>query len=99
VIILLGLIPFLLLSVFVICEVREVITVCMYCTEVISLSVPYIFLSATMSDHFFSIFEVSFTLHSVVLSIIYNLEAMDDNVSHLGLGRHYITPEVHQNPI
>lgn len=76
--ILLGLVPFLLLSIFVICEVHEVITDRMFCTEVSSLSVPYIFLSAAMSDNFVSIVEISFKLHSVVLSIIYNLETKED---------------------
>ena len=38
-IILLGLVPFLLLSMFVICEVSEIITVCMFCIMVSSISV------------------------------------------------------------
>jgi hypothetical protein len=78
VIILLGLVPVLLLSIFVICKFHEVITDCMFCTEVSSLSVPYVFLSAAMSDHFVSIIEISFKLHSVVLSINYYLETKED---------------------
>jgi hypothetical protein len=78
VIILLVLVPFLLLSIFVICEVHEVITDFMFCIEDSSLSVTYIFLSATMSDHFVSIIEASFKLHSVVLSINYNFETKDN---------------------
>jgi len=42
VIILLGLVPFLLLSIFVICDVSEVVTVGMFCIVIGSISVPYI---------------------------------------------------------
>ena len=45
VIILLVLVPFLLLSIFVICEVHEVITDFMFCIEDSSLSVTYIYFS------------------------------------------------------
>ena len=47
VIILLGLVPLLLLYIFVICDASEVVTLCMFCIMVGSISVPYMSLHQT----------------------------------------------------
>ena len=63
VIILLGSVPFLLLSIFVICEVTEVITVCIFCIMVSFISVPNICLLLRHTSFFLSL--KSILIHTI----------------------------------